>query len=132
VLRGRIFGPRRNEVTGEWRLHNEELIDLYCSPNIIWVIELKRIRWAWHVARMGRGQVHTGFWWGNLKERGHLEDPGMAGRIIVIWISGIGMGGAWTGLIWLKTGHVAGTCDCCNEPSGPTKCGEFIDEMRTS
>ena len=53
VLR-RIFGPRIEEVTGEWRrLHNEELNDMYCSPNIVWVIKLKRMRWARHVARMG-------------------------------------------------------------------------------
>ena len=53
VLR-RIFGPRRNEVTGEWRrLRNEELNDLYSSPNIVRVINLRRMRWAGHVARMG-------------------------------------------------------------------------------
>ena len=53
VLR-RIFGPRRDEVTGEWRrLHNEELKDLYSSPNIVRVIKWKRMRWAGHVARMG-------------------------------------------------------------------------------
>jgi len=52
VLR-RIFGPRRNEVTGEWRrLHNEELNDLYCSPNIVRVLKSRRMRWAGHVARM--------------------------------------------------------------------------------
>ena len=53
VLR-RIFGPRRDEVTGEWRrLHNEELNDLYSSPNIVWVIKSRKMRWAGHVARMG-------------------------------------------------------------------------------
>jgi len=50
----RIFGPRRDEVTGEWRsLHNEELNDLYTSPNIVRVIKSRRMRWAGHVARMG-------------------------------------------------------------------------------
>ena len=53
VLR-RIFGPRRDEVTGEWRkLHNEELNVLYCSPNIVRVIKSRRMRWVGHVARMG-------------------------------------------------------------------------------
>jgi hypothetical protein len=53
VLR-RIFGPKRDEATGEWRrLHNEELVDLYSSPNIIRVIKSRRMRWAGYVARMG-------------------------------------------------------------------------------
>jgi len=53
VLR-RIFGPRRDEVMGEWRrLHNEELNDLYSSPNIVRVIKSRRMRWAGHVAYMG-------------------------------------------------------------------------------
>jgi hypothetical protein len=53
VLRG-IFGPKRDEVTGEWRkLHNEELRDLYSSPNIIRIIKSRMMRWAGHVARMG-------------------------------------------------------------------------------
>jgi len=53
VLR-RIFGPRRDEVKGEWRrLHNEELNDLYCSPNIVRVIKSRRMKWAGHVACMG-------------------------------------------------------------------------------
>jgi hypothetical protein len=53
VLR-RIFGPKRDEVTMEWRkLHNEELNDLYCSPNIVRVIISRRLRWAGHVTRMG-------------------------------------------------------------------------------
>jgi len=53
VLR-RIFGPRRNEVTGEWRrLHNEERNYLYSSPNIVRVIKSRRMRWVGHVARIG-------------------------------------------------------------------------------
>ena len=50
----RIFGHERDEVIGEWRkLHNEELNDLYSSPNVIHVIKLRRMGWAWHVACMG-------------------------------------------------------------------------------
>ena len=50
----RTFVPKRDEVTGEWRkLHNEELNDLFCSPGIIRVIKLRRIRWAGHVACIG-------------------------------------------------------------------------------
>jgi hypothetical protein len=57
VLR-RIFGPRRDEVTGEWRrLHNEELNGLYPSPNIVRVIKWRRMRWAEHVARTGEVRV---------------------------------------------------------------------------
>jgi len=53
VLR-RVFGPKRDEVTGEWRkLQNEELSDLYSLPNIMRVVKSRRMRWAGHVARMG-------------------------------------------------------------------------------
>jgi hypothetical protein len=53
VLR-RIFGPKRDEVTGEWRkMHNRELHDLYSSPSIIRIIKSRKMRWAGHVARMG-------------------------------------------------------------------------------
>ena len=59
VLR-RVFGPKRDELTREWRkLHNEDLRDLYSLPNIVRVVKLRRMRWAWHVARMGEGRgVH--------------------------------------------------------------------------
>ena len=59
----RIFQLKRDEVTGEWKkkLHNEELNDLYSSPNIVWVIKSIRIRWAGYVARMGdRRGVYKG------------------------------------------------------------------------
>jgi hypothetical protein len=56
VLRG-IFGPKRDEVTREWRkLHNEELTDLYSSPTIVRVIKSRRMRWMGHVERMGEGR----------------------------------------------------------------------------
>jgi hypothetical protein len=82
-----ILGPKRDEATGEWRrLHNEELNDLYSSPNIIRVIKSRRMRWAGHVAGMGKREVHTGFWWGDLREGDHLGDPGIDGRIILKWV----------------------------------------------
>ena len=56
VLR-RIFGPKRDEVTGEWRkLHNKELNELYSLPHILWVVKSRRMRWTGHVARMGEGR----------------------------------------------------------------------------
>jgi hypothetical protein len=76
VLR-RIFGPMRDKVIGDWRkVHNEEL-NLYCSPSIVRVIKL-RMRWVGHVAHMGERVLM-----GNLRERDHLEDPSIDGRIIL-------------------------------------------------
>jgi len=61
---GKIFGPKRDEETGEWRrLHNEELNDLYSSPNIVLVIKSRRMRWAGHVARIGEERGCIGSWW---------------------------------------------------------------------
>ena len=58
----RILGPRRDEVTGEWRrLHNEELNDLYSSPNIVWVRKSIRMRWAGNLARTGEGRGSIGY-----------------------------------------------------------------------
>jgi hypothetical protein len=71
VLR-RIFGPKRNEVTGEWRkLHKEELHDLYSSPSIIRIIKSRKMRWAGHVARMGRRGMLIDYWWESQRESDH-------------------------------------------------------------
>jgi hypothetical protein len=71
VLR-RIFGPKRDEVTGGWRkLHNEELHNVYSSPSIIRMITLRRMRWGGHIARTGRGGMHIGYWWESWKEGDH-------------------------------------------------------------
>jgi hypothetical protein len=59
----RIFGTKRDEVTGDWRkLHYEELHNLYSSPSIIRVVKSRRMRWAGHVARMGRRGMLIGYW----------------------------------------------------------------------
>jgi len=63
-----------------------ELNDLYFSPSIVWVIKSRRMKLAGHVACIGWGEVYTGFWWGNLRERDHLGDPGIDGGIILRWI----------------------------------------------
>jgi len=85
VLR-RIFGRRRDEVTGEWRkLHNEELNDLYSSPNIVRVIKSRRMRWAGHVACMGGERGCIGSWWGNRRERDHWGGLRVDGWIILGW-----------------------------------------------
>jgi hypothetical protein len=102
VLR-RVFGSKRDEVTGEWRkLHNKEVHDLYCSPSIARVIKSRRMRWAGHVAQMGRGEACTGFWWRNQTERNRWGDPDIDGRIILRWIFSTWDVGVWTGLSWLR------------------------------
>jgi hypothetical protein len=59
----RIFGPKRDEVTGSWRkLHIDQLYNLYSSPKKIRVIKLRRMRWAGHVARIGQRRMRTGYW----------------------------------------------------------------------
>jgi hypothetical protein len=99
----RIFGPKRDEVTGEWRkLHEEELNDLYSSPNIVRVIKWRRMRWSGYVARMGERRNVYRILVGNLKERAYLGDPGVNWRIILRWIfrkwdMGVGMDQAGSG-----------------------------------
>jgi hypothetical protein len=109
VLR-RIFGPKRDEVTGEWRkLHNGELHNFYSSPDIIRQIKSRRMRWAGHVAHMGKGRNVYRVWWESLKEK-PLESPRRG------WEDGIKMdlreigwgGGVWSGFTWLRIGTVGG------------------------
>ena len=102
-----IFGPRRDEVTGEWRrLHNEEINDLYSSPNSVRVIKSRRMRWDGHVARMGeeRGAYRV------LVEKPEGKRP--LGRSRRRWVDNIRMDlqemecDIWTGLSWprIETG----------------------------
>ena len=78
-----IFGPKKEEVTGDWRrLHNDELYDLYSSSNIMWVIKSRRMRWAGHVARIGDRRGAYRVLVGKMRERDHLEDLAVDGRII--------------------------------------------------
>jgi hypothetical protein len=103
VLR-RIFGPKRDEVTGEWRkLHNEEFHDLYSSPSIIRIVKL-RVRWAVHVARMGaKGNAYR-LLVGRPEGRRPLGIPRRR------WVDNIRVdlvrwdGVMWTRLVWLRIG----------------------------
>ena len=104
VLR-RIFGPRSDEVMGEWRrLHNKELNDLYSLPNIVRVIKSRRMRWAGHVARMGKERGVYRFLVGKPEGRRPLGRPRRR------WVDNIMMDlqevGIWTGLGWprIETG----------------------------
>jgi hypothetical protein len=97
VLR-RIFGPKRDEVTGEWRkLHNEELRNLYSSPDIIRQVKSRRMRWA--------------------KEGDHLEDQGVGGKMGAEWILGILVWGCGLDSTGSGQGPEAGCCECGDELS---------------
>jgi hypothetical protein len=117
VLR-RIFGPKRDEVTGEWRrLHNEELHNLYSSPDIIRQIKSRRMRWAGHVARMGEERNVYKVLMGKPGGKRPLRRPRRR------WEDGIRMDlreiswGVQIGSSWLRTGPVAGSCEYGDEPS---------------
>jgi hypothetical protein len=109
VLRS-ILGPKRDEVTGEWRrLHNGKLYDLYSLPNIIRVIKSITWKWAWHVASRGERRNAKRVLVGVMKERDHLEDPVVDRKITLqrVFKKSISEG-TWTGLIWLRTGTHGG------------------------
>jgi hypothetical protein len=83
VLR-RIFEIKRVKVKGvSIKLHNEKLHNLYCSAIIIRIIKSRRMRWAGHVARMGRRGMYIGYLWESQKERNHREDQDVGGRTIL-------------------------------------------------
>ena len=107
VLR-RIFRPRRDEVTGEWRLHNEELNDLYSSPNIVRLIKSRRMRWAGHVACMGEERGVYRVLVGKPEGKRPLGRPSVDAWIILGWISRRCDVGMWTGLGWPRIGTGGG------------------------
>jgi hypothetical protein len=102
---------------------------LFSPTNIIRMIKSRRMRWAGHVARTGRGAVHTGLRWKNLRKGENLEDSGVDGRIILRWIFEKWIGGGGHGLDQSASGQekVVGFCECGNEPSVSIKCREFLD-----
>jgi hypothetical protein len=115
----RIFGPRRDEVTGEWRKpHNEELNDLYSSPSIVRVIKSRRMKWAWHVARIGerRGVYRV--------LAGQPLGKRPLGRPRRRWEDNIKM-------YHQELGCGAGTCEYGDEPSVSIKCVEFLYWLKT-
>jgi len=104
----KIFGPKRNEVTGKWRkLHNEEF-NLYSSPNIARVIKSRRMRWAGHVVHMGEGRGMYRGLVGKPVGKRPLGDPGVDGRIMLRWICRKWDVGVWTGSGWLRIGTGGG------------------------
>jgi hypothetical protein len=112
-------------VTGEWRkLHNEELNDLYSSPNTLRLIKSVRLRWAGHVARMGEGRCFYRVLVGKPEGKKPL------GRHRLRWeddnkadLMEVGCGGTE----WTEPAQVRGTCEFGNEHSGSVKCGECLD-----
>ena len=105
----RIFGPKRDGVTGEWRkLHSEELNDLYSTPNIIRLIKSRRAGWAGHVASKGERRGVYRVLAGQLRGRDHLEGQGVDRRIILRWLFRMQDVGEWTGSTWLRIGTGGG------------------------
>jgi hypothetical protein len=100
----RIWGPKRNE-TGDWRkLHNEELHNVYSSPNIIRMIKSSRMRWAGHLASKGKRNAYTVLV-GKPEGKKPVGRPRRRWGIIQKWILEKEGGVVWTGFIWLRIGH---------------------------
>jgi len=111
-------------------MHNEELNDMYCSPNILRVIKSRRMRWAEHVARMGeiRGVYRVLL--------GKPEGKRPLGRRRLRWEGNIKMDlqeVVCEAVDWIELAQeqLARNCECGNEPSGSVKCGEFLDWLGT-
>ena len=108
VLR-RIFGPKRDGVTGEWRkLHNEELNDLYSPPNIVRVIKSRRMRWAGHVAHMEVGRRVHKVLLGKTEGKKPLGRPRRRWKDNIKWIFRKWEGVVGTGWGWLRIGTGGG------------------------
>jgi hypothetical protein len=129
VLR-RIFGPRRDEVTGEWRrLHNEELYAVYSSQNIIQVIKSIRMRWGWHVAHMGNSRGAHRFLVGKPKGRSPLGRPRCRWKVNITmdlreveWEHRLDRSGS-------GYRHVVGYCECGDKPSSSINAGNFLSSL---
>ena len=134
VLR-KIFGLKRNEVTGEnRRLPDEERNDLYSHQMLFERSneEECELWWMWFVSR--RGKVHAGLWWGDVTDEDYFEDvDGITqwkhadGMFILKQIFKKWDGELLTGVIWLRIKAGVGSCECCDEHLCSTKCGEFLE-----
>ena len=105
----KIFGPKGEELTADKRkFYIEEIRNLHFSPKVIRVTKSRGMRLAVHVARMGEKRGAYRVWWGNLKERGHLEGLDVDRRVILKCILKELAGIIWPELIWLRIGVSGG------------------------
>jgi hypothetical protein len=106
----KIFGPKRDKVTGDWRrLHSEKLYDLYSSSNIIWVIKSRTVRWVGHVACMGDRRYTYRVFEGKPEGKRPLGRPRLRwGDNIKMELLDVGWREPWTGLLWLRIGTGGG------------------------
>jgi hypothetical protein len=108
VLR-RLFGAKREVLTGEWRkLHNEKRDDPGCSPSTVGVIKSRIMEWEGHVARMVERRGVIRVWWGNRRERDHLIYRSVDEKVILRSYFRKWDVMVWSGLIWLRIERVGG------------------------